>query len=240
MKVAIVGCGWLGVRLAQFLTAKGLEIRSTTTTQDKLDHLRTVAAEAHLFEFGENPDYSLFNKCDAAIFSMPAAKDDWHEDFKNFNLNLPKTFFFSSTGIYPQNSGTFTEKDTDDLRADLALSEKIVREKFPQTNVFRLAGLMGDERSLTNIFSKRPPQNPHKAVNYIHFEDILHAVYSVLKSDVKSQTYNLVAPLHPTIAEILGLPDAITEKELRIISGDKFIRNFNYKFIHPNPQYFSR
>ena len=51
MKIAIVGCGWVGVRLAAFLKEKNHQVIVTTTTTDKLEYLRLVAPEAYLFDF---------------------------------------------------------------------------------------------------------------------------------------------------------------------------------------------
>lgn len=240
MKVAVLGCGWLGERLAAYLVKQGEQIIATTTSPEKLKQISATGAEAHLLEFGKTADLTFLNDCDAAIFSMPASKDNWHAAFRHLDLNFPKTIFFSSSGIYPQTIGTFTEDNTDGLRADLALSEETVRVKFPQTNILRLAGLMGDERNLTNFFKNRAPGDPRKVVNHIHYEDIVHAVHLILKSDVQAETFNIVAPKHPTIAQILNIPGDNTRKSARIISAEKFIQNFNYKFIHPNPQYFSR
>lgn len=240
MKVAVLGCGWLGERLAAYLVKQGLQVIATTTSPEKLKPISASGAEAHLLEFGKTTDFTFLNDCDAAIFSMPAAKDNWHAAFRQLDLNFPKTIFFSSSGIYPQTIGTFTEDNTDGLRADLALSEETVRVKFPQTNILRLAGLMGDERNLTNFFKNRAPADADKAVNHIHYEDIVNAVHLILKSDVQAETFNIVAPKHPTIAQILNIPGDHTGKSARIISAEKFIQNFNYKFIHPNPQYFSR
>ena len=240
MKVAVLGCGWLGERLAAYLVKQGEQIIATTTSPEKLKQISATGAEAHLLEFGKTTDLTFLNDCDAAIFSMPAAKDNWHAALQTLDLSFPKTVFFSSTGIYPQNTGTFSEEQRENLREDLAASEEIIRTKFPQTNILRLAGLMGDERNLTNFFKNRAPGDPGKAVNHIHYEDIVHAVHLILKSDVQAETFNIVAPKHPTIAQILNIPGDNTGKSGRIISAEKFIQNFNYKFIHPNPQYFSR
>src|SRR5690606_38184319 len=131
--------------------------------------------------------------------------------------------------------------NTGNLRTDISAAETLVRNQYPQTNILRLGGLMGDDRSLKNIYKNREPENPEKAANYIHYEDILAVVELFIKSERKGETYNLVAPEHPTIAEILNPESAKTEKNTekqRIISSEKLIRDFNYQFIHPNPKNF--
>ena len=118
-----------------------------------------------------------------------------------------------------------------------------MKEKYPQTTILRFGGLMGDNRSLQNIFKNKSPENPQKKANYIHYEDILAIVEQILHSDKKGRIYNLVAPEHPTIAEILNLEIQKPNKEnikknQRIISSESLIQDFNYTFIHPNPKYF--
>ncbi len=240
MKIAVIGCGWLGERVAKHLLNEGFKVLVTATSLEKLDYLNKIFPETYLLKFGETTDFSFLKNVDVAVFSMPSSRNDWHEGFKEFPVDFKKSIYFSSTGIYPESKITFTELYQENLRKDLQLSEEIIRNKFPQTNILRLAGLMGDERNLNNFFKNRKPTNLEKAANHIHYEDIVVAVKLILQSNFESEVYNLVAPNHPTLAEIFNTEDAGPEIPQRIISGQKFIQNFNYKFIHSNPLYFSK
>lgn len=240
MKIAIIGCGWVGKRLAKYLTDRNHHVIATTTSSAKIAGLEAVAAEVHLLDFSENDDFEFLNSADAAIFSMPISRDSWLKGFEKMKNIFPKTMLFSSTGIYPQENGTFTESETDNLREDILAAENLVRKKYPQTNILRFGGLMGDERSVRNFFKDRIPEHPEKPVNYIHYEDILPIVEIILNSDKNSVIYNIVAPEHPTIGEILRLGNAQDSEnpKQRVISSTRFITDFNYKFIHPNPKYY--
>ena len=239
MRIAIIGAGWVGSKLAEFLTKKNYHVIATTTSPEKILALQKVATEVHLLNFAQNPDYSVLDSVDMAIFSMPISRNSWFEGFQKLKTEFPKTLLFSSTGIYPQEKEIFTEENTGNLRSDISAAETLVRNQYPQTNILRLGGLMGGDRSLKNIYKNREPENPDKAANYIHYEDILAVVELFINSERKGETYNLVAPEHPTIAEILN-PEKTkksTEKQ-RIISSEKLIRDFNYQFLHPNPKNF--
>ncbi|WHF51399.1 NAD(P)-binding domain-containing protein [Chryseobacterium gotjawalense] len=243
MRIAIIGCGWVGEKLAKYWTDKKHHVIATTTTPDKIIPLKKVAAEVHLLDFRSTFDFDFLNDVDVAIFSMPISRNDWHEGFEKLDKQFPKTIFFSSTGIYPQEDKVFTESDTGNLRPDIVSSENLVRKKYPQTTILRFGGLMGDERSLQNFFKNRLPENPDKLTNYIHYEDILSVAEQLIHSEIKAETYNLVAPEHPSIAEILNLENKSSsdKKEIqpqRIISSQHLIQDFNYTFIHPNPKYF--
>ena len=243
MRIAIIGCGWVGRRLVQFLTAKNHQVIATTTSPEKIPELQSLGAEAHLLDFGKNFNDDFLKSADAAIFSMPIANERWFDGFRQLETEFPKTLLFSSTGIYPQKSGIFTEDDTADLRADIETAENVVRDKFPQTAVLRFGGLMGDERSLQNFFRHRKPPHPEKKVNYVHYADNLPIVELFLTSEPNRKVYNIVAPQHPAIGELLNIetenksakPAGVND---RIISSDRLIQDFNYTFIHPNPKYF--
>ncbi|QOW10656.1 hypothetical protein Q73A0000_09860 [Kaistella flava (ex Peng et al. 2021)] len=243
MRIAIIGCGWVGERLAKYLTGKNYHVIATTTSPEKIIALEKVATEVHLLDFNSTIDFGFLDHVNVAIFSMPISRNGWHQGFEKLDQQFPKTILFSSTGIYPQEDKIFTENDTDHLRTDILASENLVRQKYPQTNILRFGGLMGDERLLKNMFKNRQPENPSKPTNYIHYEDILPIVELVLHSEIKSETYNIVAPKHPSIAEVLNLEsqtsdDNKTETKQRIISSEHLIQDFNYTFIHPNPTYF--
>ena len=239
MRIAIIGCGWVGERLAKYLVGKNHHVIATTTSPEKIVPLQQVATEVQLLDFNATIDFGFLAVVDVAIFSMPISRNAWHQGFEKLNNEFPKTILFSSTGVYPQENKIFTEKDTDNLRADILASENLVRQKYPQTNILRFGGLMGDERALKNMFKNRTPENPGKPTNYIHYEDILPIVDLFLHSEIKAETYNIVAPEHPSIAEVLHLDsENMGDQKGRIISSEKLIQDFNYTFIHPNPKDF--
>ncbi|UFK97068.1 NAD(P)-binding domain-containing protein [Kaistella faecalis] len=243
MKIAVIGCGWVGKKLAEYLTGRGHHVIATTTSPDKIQELKTVAAEVHLLDFSKDSESEFLNDTDAAIFSMPISRSSWFKGFEEMQNLFPKTILFSSTGIYPQENRIFSEKDTTNLRTDIAAAEKTVREKYPQTNILRFGGLMGGERTLQNFFRNREVSNPEKRVNYIHYEDILAIVELLINSDKASAIYNVVAPKHPAIGEILNREDGKSadsyDSGQRIISSELLIKEFNYTFLHPDPKFFS-
>lgn len=243
MRIVVIGCGWVGKRLAKYLTDKNHHVIATTTSSEKINDLEKVATEVHFLDFNFTKNFDFLNSVDVAIFSMPISRDSWLEGFKNLNQKFPKTILFSSTGIYPQENKIFTEKDTKNLRQDILTAENFVQEKYPQTTILRFGGLMGDERSLQKIYKNKNPENPTKKANYIHYEDILKVVELLLNYRKKGEIYNVVAPEHPSIEEILNLKKEKTsinseENPQRIISSEHLIQDFNYIFIHPNPKYF--
>ena len=239
MRVAIIGCGWVGEKLAKYLRDQDIHVIATTTSPEKIIPLQNVASEVHLLDFNSTIDFSFLEMVDVAIFSMPISRNAWHSGFEKLKIEFPTTMLFSSTGVYPQEDHIFTEDDTNNLRTDILTSENLVRKSYPQTNILRFGGLMGGDRSLQNMFKNRTPENPGKLTNYIHYEDILPIVDLFLKSEIQAETYNIVAPQHPSIAEVLNLEvDNTGDSKQRVISSEKLIQDFNYTFKHPNPKDF--
>ncbi|MEG2077608.1 MAG: hypothetical protein RRZ31_02395, partial [Chryseobacterium sp.] len=79
------------------------------------------------------------------------------------------------TGVYPDTEKEFTEDDLDSQDVE---SESFILEKFPKTNILRLAGLMGDQRLLKNYNIT----NLDQLVNHIHYADICSVVEKMLNS----------------------------------------------------------
>ena len=47
-KIAILGCGWLGITLAKKLIKKNFLVKGSTTSFNKIDKIETEKIEAHL------------------------------------------------------------------------------------------------------------------------------------------------------------------------------------------------
>ena len=145
-------------------------------------------------------------------------------------------FLMSSTGVYPETEKEFTE---DDQPAENVPSESFITSRFPQANILRLAGLMGDQRLLKNYNIS----GLDLLVNHIHYADICSVVEKMLDNQSQSKVYNVVAPVHPNKEEVINaqkdLPYAgeRTNKG-RTISASKLISDLDFEFQYPDPRYF--
>jgi len=145
-------------------------------------------------------------------------------------------FYTSSTGVYPQTERDFTE---DDAPAKDVESENFILNKFPQTNILRLGGLMGDQRLLKNYNISQLDQ----LVNHIHYADICLVVEKMLDNKSESKVYNVVAPIHPNKEEVINaqkdLPyDGERTTVGRTISPKRLIDELNFEFQYADPRYF--
>lgn len=248
-KLGIIGCGWLGNHIAERLSNQ-YEIFATTTTESKIEHLQSKGYHTTLVSFPNelNPEmkeWDAAKKLDAIIISVPFSgirgaqipMNDKRENLLNFLGDFKgQLFLTSSTGVYPETEKDFTE---DDKPAQEVESESFILDKFPQTNILRLAGLMGDQRLLKNYNIS----NLDLLVNHIHYADICSVVEKMLDNHSESKVYNVVAPIHPNKEEVINaqkdLPYEGTRTTVgRTISPNKLIEELDFEFQYPDPRYF--
>ncbi len=248
-KLGIIGFGWLGNHIAKKLSNR-YEIFATTTTPSKVEDLNAKGYHSTLVSFPDELDseikpWEVAQELDAIIISVPFSGirgaqiliNDKRQNLLNFLGDYKgQLFLLSSTGVYPEIEQEFKEADKPAQEVE---SESFILEKFPQTNILRLAGLMGDQRLLKNYNIS----NLDLLVNHIHYADICSAVEKMLNNNSQSKVYNIVAPIHPNKEEVInaqkGLPYSGERATFgRTISPEKLISDLDFEFQYPDPRYF--
>ena len=247
-KLGIIGYGWLGNHIAERLSNR-YEIFATTTTESKIGELESKRYNTALVSFpdenAEIKEWEAASELDAIIITIPFSGIRGAQiSMKCRQENLLKflgdykgqLFLMSSTGVYPEIEKDFTE---DDQSAENVESESFILNKFPKTNILRLAGLMGDQRLLKNYNIS----NLDLLVNHIHYADTCTVVEKMLDNQSESKVYNVVAPIHPNKEEVINaqknLPyEGSRTTTGRTISPAKLIEELNFEFQYPDPRYF--
>lgn len=250
-KIGIIGCGWLGFRMAKYFASKN-EIYATTTSDDKVKMLSDLGFQTFKIDFDADEflkPNEIWKNLDVIIITIPFSKSADFEVLKKRFENLSsflkgfdkQIFLMSSIGIYPQIEQEITENNLDEslLNLNIFAIENLMKQNFPQINILRLGGLMGDDRYLSKYRIKEPQQ----IVNHIHFEDISRIVEKISNENLQSKTYNLVAPLHPTKQQVLDFQTKNIETEIEGNFGRKIIPEYlendlKYEFLHPDPRKF--
>lgn len=240
-KLGILGAGWLGLRTTQSLK-HFFEIHITNRTKRNIEFPTTeldLSSSSVLF----NP---IWNTLDVIFISASLPKENLELWIKNLKMFLGdfkgQLFLCSTTGIYPKVEGVFTENCSNDLLNLKFLEiENAVKSAFPQVNILRLGGLMGDDRYLSKYYQDKALAQPGARVNQIHYQDVVGILQSLIASQVQSGIFNLVSPTHPYKSEIYKAQTGIVtegEKFERIISSEKLQKEIGYTFVHPNPAEF--
>lgn len=234
-QISILGCGWLGLPLAKSLIAKGYSVKGSTTSIQKVPLLKKAGINAFRLELdqdgftGAKPGPFLYNSEILIIDIPPKVKNDSGKTFvkKMENLipfikksKLKKVIFISSTSVYNDEYSTVTETtqtkpDTESGKQLLEVEKLLFLNMldFSTTNI-RFGGLIGEDRHpVHHLAGKQNLGNPGAAVNLIHQIDCIGIIERVIELDCWNQTFNAVAPFHPTRKEYytqkaaeLGLP----------------------------------
>lgn len=251
--LGIIGCGWLGLYLANHFSTD-YKICTTTTTQQKAEQLKNQNFTPTIIQFSDEKiisdtgEWEVLQELEAIIITIPFGKksdiqrlENRFENIKNFIKNYPKPLFLmSSTSIYPDLETEITENTfaETELNPNILAIENKMKKEFPQINILRLGGLMGGSRQLKNY----PVKDLEKPVNHIHYEDICKIVELMIQKNIRSKIYNMVAPLHPSKWEVITgkthTNNRHAPKKARLICSDWLVRDLPYKFLHPNPIFF--
>lgn len=246
--IGIIGCGWLGLHLSKHLSAS-YNIYTTTRSEAKKTQLSTQDFEVTVVDFSARVgEWVHIARLDSIIITVPFAKRESPEvllqRFENIHLFLKgyykQLFLLSSIGIYPEIEAEITENTFTDeeLQPNLIQVERYLKKLFPQLNILRLGGLMGQNR----IFSNFNPQPTEQRVNHVHYEDICLIVEQMISKNCMAKCYNVVAPEHPTKREIISYQKGITiphmtdEKPFgKVVLSDLLQLELNYEFKNPDP-----
>jgi nucleoside-diphosphate-sugar epimerase len=271
-KIAILGCGWLGLPLAKSLLSKGYEIKGSTTSESKLEVLKNAGISPFQIQLEEHQVIGtiedFLKETDVLVIDIPPGlrreiSSSQEMTFVNKiktlipfieKSGIQKVIFVSSTSVYgdgfPIVEITEETKPNPDTESgkQLAITETLLQSNSHfKTTVIRFGGLLGDDRHPIKFLAGRTNvENPHAPVNMIEREDCIGIIEEILKQVQHdnwewNQTFNAVAPQHPTRkayyhkkAEIFNLPLPTfaedSESKGKIISSEKVETILGYSF----------
>ncbi len=222
MKISVIGCGWLGLPLAETLTKQGHQVLGSTTSVEKLSILESKQIIPVLLKLDPMPVGKGFNQLfqsEVAIINIPPRRkynspEFYEEQIKYLKYQLQqssvkKVIFISSTSYYPNTNSIV---DTDILFDFEKGSSKAVVKGEQQISqieqdliILRCGGLMGKDRIPGKWFAGKSTKGGDNAVNYIHIEDVISVISKLIEVWPQSnpqKVYNLVSPEHPKKKEV--------------------------------------
>lgn len=219
-KIAVFGCGWLGLPFAKVMLENGWKVSGSTTSNERLPTLSEAGIEAHLLELGEDGikgDLQAFLEGAEILFINipPGLRKNEGGSFTNKistliphlqNSSLERVLFVSSTSVYGNLEGEVDEQTTPKpstesgkqlLEAERMLSEQL---SIP-CDIIRYGGLIGPDRHPVKFLSGRTGLKDGGApVNLIHLADAVRISQFIIERATEPQVYNGVAPGHPSKA----------------------------------------
>jgi|SRR5690606_36961442 len=222
MQISLLGCGWLGLPLAESFIEKGFTVKGSVTSPEKLELLKSKGIQPYLISLtltSVNGEVSKFlNKSDILIIDIPPKlRKEGSESFiQKIEQLIPyieqavvsKVLFVSSISVYGQkNDGIVTENtppfpDTESGK-QLLETEKILASntKFKTTSL-RFAGLYGGERHpVYHLAGKQNLQQPNAPINLIDRKNCIGVIEAIINKNAWGEVFNAALSQHPTRKE---------------------------------------
>ncbi len=260
--VSILGCGWLGLPLAQDL-ARARRVYGSTTSAEKISAIEAVGVQAFLLHCdpevrGSAENVDNFFKSDILVITIPFKRGltdpyFYYRQIESVGRWAEKSavqfvIMTSSTSVYPETNKVVGEDDPivpGDIRGKVLWESEQILLNNPnfQTTVVRLAGLYGYDRQPGRFLSgQRAPGHGDAPVNLIHRDDAVGILLEILRQDVRGEIFNACSDGHPARKEFYGkLGTASPEFDnagplkFKVVSNRKVKERLGYKFKHPQP-----
>jgi nucleoside-diphosphate-sugar epimerase len=222
----VVGCGYLGQRVARLWRDAGDEVYATTRG-DNLDALSRAGLRPLTMDVTRGPVLSALPVVDTVVFAVGWARRsgatmfDIHVEGLRAVLDaLPRStgrvIYVSSTGVYAQDAGEWVDEESvcepvrEGGKACLS-GERLLfaHARGRDALVLRFAGLYGPGRvpRSADVTASRPiAGSPDAYLNLIHVDDAARAVVAAAASEpVTDRTYVVSDGHPPTRAEYVRL-----------------------------------
>ena len=218
-QISILGCGWLGLPLAEHLIANGYTVKGSTTSPDRIGELESKEIEAFILELSPDAisgDYKAFlqNSKTLIIDIPPKLRGENPESFVEkmkifvhkaiLNSSIENVLFISSTSVYGEEAINVTE-ETPEKPETLSGKELLETEHFLQnqtafkTTILRFSGLIGDNRNpAKSLAGKTNIATPQAPINLIHQDDCIGIISAIIEQNFWNEKLNASAPFHPT------------------------------------------
>ncbi|MEC8895255.1 MAG: NAD-dependent epimerase/dehydratase family protein [Planctomycetota bacterium] len=254
-KALIIGCGYLGQRVALRLQALGLEVLGTTRSESRARELQEAGIPSAVFELESAADHPLLEQgWDTAVYAAAAGKDgDAELVFRDAPLachgllggEVERFVQVSSTGVYPQTAGEELDEESPERPAGgrpalvREAERRLLATRAGNALVIRLGGLYGPGRSPLDWlrrpgFRERLRGGAEAWMNWIHIEDAAAAVCAAAAGGRAGEIYLAVdgnpvrrRDFYQLAAELAG----VEPPELDPDSADLGKRLSNHKLI---------
>ncbi|MGD1905735.1 MAG: SDR family oxidoreductase [Leptolyngbyaceae cyanobacterium] len=226
MKVAIVGCGYVGTAVAQHWQSRGCVVLATTTRQERVSELATVADRIEVLH-GGNAEHLRATLTDQQVVLLcvaPKRGGSYAETYlrtaETMAEVLPETqvqhlIYTSTSSVYGQHQGAWVTEETTVAPASdngkvIAAAEQVLLEatnKQQKVCILRLGGIYGPGRTLAKIYGRaagttRPGKGDEHS-NWVHLDDIVGAIDWAQRHQL-SGIYNVVQDEVPTVRDLIS------------------------------------
>ena len=214
MNRLVIGCGYLGLRVASHWKALGDEVAVLTRSQERAEALSTQGFKPVVGDVMSPASLAQLPDSDTILYAVGFDRSGGHskrnvyvEGLRNVLTQIRgrcgRLIYVSSTSVYGQSSGESVDETsaTDPVEENGRIcvdAESALRQSFgPPINnraiVLRLAGIYGPGRLLARIDQLKQGEpltgNPAAWLNLIHVDDAVLAVIAADERGTLGETY---------------------------------------------------
>ena len=219
-KVGIIGCGWLGLPLADYLINLDYIIKGSTTSKSKLGVLASKHIEAHHIQLTETDIYGditiFLSGIETLVINIPPGlhknpnknhvSEIRHLISKINNSSVAHVLYISSTSVFEDaehfpiiTNQTKPNGTTNSAKQLIAIETLLKSNSNFKTTILRFSGLIDENRHPGNYLSNRKKlKNGNAPVNLIHKKDSIEIISAIIKQNAWELTFNASIPNHPS------------------------------------------
>ncbi len=259
MKIAVIGCGYIGIELIKHFKEKSHEVCAVSRNSTKLAFVTSTATKCLVLHNNDENELSyIIEENDLIILTISAGKSkDYEKSYIEtaqaikkaaINKGSSKMLIFTSrSSIYGDHNGKWVN-ESDHLNADDNESKSLIecenillsmKELNWKISILRLAHIYGPDKTLSQIIMDNSNQNlageGHYYTNMIHLKDVINAIDFTINHKMEG-TYNVVDDDHLTRKELTDIlckkfkmPKIKWDPQMEIDFGDANKRVSNYR-----------
>ena len=262
-RIGVLGCGWLGLGVAQSYVADNFIVHGSRQSKKGADSLQKHGVHGFVVQISENHDSGnlteFLNGVSRLFLTIPPGlqknpKRDFVAMIQQLLPHIHKSkvkevVFTSSTGVYGPQQGLVSpsivpQPQTESGRQLLEVESLLRSQDGFSTQIVRLGGLLGDDRHPVKQLAKLPVvYNPQAPINLIHKVDAIGLLRYLADRAPWQSIYHGVAPWHPTkqdfyeqAAKEMQLPSpkfAEDPGNANKVVTDPQVQSLGYAFLEP-------
>ncbi len=225
----ILGCGYVGTKLAKACLELGFQVSGTTRNKEHAHALKEIGISPIIITSPSDINVAILEQTTHLVDSIPltrnansmaASQTQWLTILAPKLQHLTWAGYLSTTGVYGDAVGAWVDESYDCQPSSPRGIERLKAEQAwldsgLYAEVFRLAGIYGPERNIINRLHagdyKAVQWNPPHYSSRIHVDDIVAALLAAMQSPRSGRVVN--------IADDLPLPHAEYVQQVAAILG---------------------
>lgn len=227
----VIGCGYLGLRVARAWLAQGHSVsaltrsRASEFSQWGLIPLLGDVTEPASLQFPRSSVQTLLYAVGMDRTAGKTMEEVYLKGLGHVLSALPalpeRIIYISSTSVYGQTTGEWVDENSptepiEESGRIVLKAEQLLRSVAPHSTILRFAGIYGPQRIIRKTAIERGEPlraDPEKWLNLIHVEDGVQAVLACAEKKTAGQLYCISDGHPPTrrefytfTGELLGVP----------------------------------